>query len=84
LTRNLKSIAGIQQKFTSATEGKSSDDGIISVGRHGAVEYAAQYQQEHIAEGGSIFQREWFSHRFKVDPEGSSRPRSISKTGTST
>lgn len=35
----------------------------------GRWKYAAQYQQDPIPEGGSIFIREWFSHRFKVDPD---------------
>jgi len=30
--------------------------------------YSAQYQQDPIPEGGAIFQREWFSHRFRRDP----------------
>src|SRR5580700_4120631 len=35
----------------------------------GKWKYAAQYQQDPIPEGGSIFQREWFSHRFHRDPD---------------
>jgi hypothetical protein len=31
--------------------------------------YSAQYQQDPIPEGGAIFQREWFSHRFHRDPD---------------
>jgi len=31
--------------------------------------YSAQYQQDPIPEGGAIFQREWFSHRFRRDPD---------------
>jgi hypothetical protein len=31
--------------------------------------YSAQYQQDPIPEGGAIFQREWFSHRFQRDPD---------------
>jgi hypothetical protein len=34
----------------------------------GKWKYAAQYQQDPIPEGGAIFQREWFNHRFPVDP----------------
>ena len=34
----------------------------------GKWKYAAQYQQDPISEGGAIFQREWFSHRFRRDP----------------
>jgi len=35
----------------------------------GKWKYAAQYQQDPIPEGGAIFQREWFSHRFHRDPD---------------
>src|ERR1700726_2626687 len=35
----------------------------------GRWKYAAQYQQDPIPEGGSIFQREWFSHRFHRDKD---------------
>jgi len=31
--------------------------------------YSAQYQQDPIPEGGAIFQREWFSHRFHRDKD---------------
>ena len=31
--------------------------------------YSAQYQQDPIPEGGAIFQRGWFSHRFHRDPD---------------
>jgi predicted phage terminase large subunit-like protein len=31
--------------------------------------YSSQYQQDPIPEGGAIFQREWFSHRFHRDPD---------------
>jgi predicted phage terminase large subunit-like protein len=32
--------------------------------------YAAQYQQDPIPEGGSIFQRTWFDHRFVAERDG--------------
>jgi predicted phage terminase large subunit-like protein len=32
--------------------------------------YAAQYQQDPIPEGGSIFQRPWFDHRFVAERDG--------------
>lgn len=35
----------------------------------GRWKYAAQYQQDPIPEGGSIFERAWFGHRFHVDPQ---------------
>jgi predicted phage terminase large subunit-like protein len=34
----------------------------------GRWKYAAQYQQDPLPEGGSIFLREWFMHRFHRDP----------------
>src|SRR6202166_4020250 len=49
-----------------------SREGPFEIRRQKAVmgkwKYAAQYQQDPIPEGGSIFQREWFSHRFHRDP----------------
>src|SRR5258707_9628854 len=49
-----------------------SREGPFEIRRQKAVmgkwKYAAQYQQDPIAEGGAIFQREWFSHRFRRDP----------------
>src|ERR1700681_3602499 len=50
-----------------------SREGPIEIRRQKAVmgrwKYAAQYQQDPIPEGGAIFQREWFSHRFHRDPD---------------
>jgi len=31
--------------------------------------YSSQYQQDSVPEGGAIFQREWFSHRFHRDKD---------------
>src|SRR6195256_5119760 len=51
-----------------------SREGPFEIKRQKAVmgkwKYAAQYQQDPIPEGGAIFQREWFSHRFRRDPTG--------------
>ena len=50
-----------------------SREGPFEIRRQKAVmgkwKYAAQYQQDPIPEGGAIFQREWFSHRFHRDPD---------------
>ncbi len=47
-------------------------EGPLEIKRQKAVmgrwKYSAQYQQDPIPEGGAIFQREWFSHRFHRDP----------------
>jgi hypothetical protein len=43
-------------------------EGPVEIQRQKAVmgrwKYSSQYQQDPIPEGGAIFQREWFSHRF--------------------
>jgi hypothetical protein len=48
-------------------------EGPLEIARQKAVmgrwTYSAQYQQDPIPEGGAIFQREWFSHRFHRDPD---------------
>ena len=50
-----------------------SREGLFEIRRQKAVmgkwKYAAQYQQDPVPEGGAIFQREWFSHRFHRDPD---------------
>jgi predicted phage terminase large subunit-like protein len=50
-----------------------SREGPFEIRRQKAVmgrwKYSAQYQQDPIPEGGSIFQREWFSHRFHRDKD---------------
>src|ERR1700731_3657172 len=50
-----------------------SREGPFEIRRQKAVmgkwKYAAQYQQDPIPEGGAIFQREWFSHRFHLDKD---------------
>jgi hypothetical protein len=50
-----------------------SREGPFEIRRQKAVmgrwKYAAQYQQDPIPEGGSIFQREWFAHRFHRDKD---------------
>jgi hypothetical protein len=51
-------------------------EGPVEIQRQKAVmgrwKYSSQYQQDPIPEGGAIFQREWFSHRFHLE-EGPGR-----------
>jgi predicted phage terminase large subunit-like protein len=49
-------------------------EGAVEIKRQKAVmgrwKYASQYQQDPIPEGGSIFLRDWFMHRFPRDDRG--------------
>jgi predicted phage terminase large subunit-like protein len=68
----------VKTLFTNSSSGQMfattiTGAGTVEIRRQKAVmgkwKYAAQYQQDPIPEGGAIFQREWFSHRFHRDPD---------------